>query len=118
LRGRAVAKFDHPDKEAGAPDREMTFFVDECEGLRQMVSVVVLKYALTAHKVKDSLLKHIAHRFAQPGASEELQQANLQPLPDGATQEDMVRKWAALMAGNGEISDLKWLSAHACTCSI
>jgi hypothetical protein len=104
LRGRSVAKFDRPDKDMDAPDKEMTFFVGECDGLRKLVSVAVLKYALTAHIVTDSLVKHIVHRFSQPGASEELQQAELQPLPEGATQEDMVRKWAAVMAGTGAIS--------------
>jgi hypothetical protein len=84
--------------------------------LRKLVSVVVLKYALTPHKVKVSLLKHIAHRFAQPGASEELQQAELPPLPDGATQEEMVRKWLALMAATGAICFLRTTqpSANAC----
>jgi hypothetical protein len=87
LRGRSIAKFDHPEKDA---DKEMTFFVDECDGLRQLVSIAVLKFALTPHRVRDSLVKHIAHRFAQPGASEELQHAKLQPLPEGAKTEEMV----------------------------
>jgi hypothetical protein len=68
----------------------MTFYVEDCDGLRQLVSVAVLKFALTPHKVRDSLVKHIAHRFAQPGASEELQHAKLQPLPEGAKTEEMV----------------------------
>jgi hypothetical protein len=116
LRGRSLAKFDHLDREPGSPDKEVAFFVDECEGLRHLVSVAVLEYALTPHKVRDSLLKHIADRFAQPSASEDLQQAQLQPLPDGATQEDMVRKWAALMAGSGDISYTNSCEMHGETC--